>query len=167
MSFIIVQIADVHPRDSRIPHGVLLGEGSLTPVACDGFYDNAEIAHEVAAIVAAKHPSLHTVVAEVVVSNDPLDPFSWGPQFPDLPVHPNEAPPAFKDKAAERAKMTAALRYEIIKRDGYRCRACGFAVQDGARLHVDHIQAVSKGGKTEAKNLQTLCAACNLGKGAS
>lgn len=62
--------------------------------------------------------------------------------------------------------MTAQLRYKIIKRDGYRCRACGFAVQDGARLHVDHIKPVSKGGKTKAENLQTLCAACNLGKGA-
>lgn len=81
--------------------------------------------------------------------------------------HPNEAPPPFVDPDAERAKMTSTLRYEVIKRDGYRCRACGFSVKDGARLHVDHIQPVSKGGKSERKNLQTLCAACNLGKGAS
>lgn len=80
--------------------------------------------------------------------------------------HPNEAPPAFVDAAEERVKMTPQLRYQIIKRDGYRCRACGFAVQDGARLHVDHIHPVSKGGATVEGNLQTLCASCNLGKGA-
>jgi len=79
----------------------------------------------------------------------------------------NEAPPACHDKAEEREKMTSQLRYQIIKRDGYRCRACGFAVQDGARLHVDHIVAVANGGKTKPDNLQTLCASCNIGKGAA
>jgi hypothetical protein len=82
-------------------------------------------------------------------------------------THENEAPPACHDKAEEREKMTSQLRYQIIKRDGYRCRACGLAVQDGARLHVDHIVAVANGGKTKPDNLQTLCAACNIGKGAS
>lgn len=78
--------------------------------------------------------------------------------------HPNEAPPPNHDANKERAKMSAAIRYAVIKRDGYRCRACGFAVQDGAHLHVDHIQPVSKGGLTEMTNLQTLCTVCNLGK---
>lgn len=81
--------------------------------------------------------------------------------------HENEAPPAFQGKAAERAKMTPKLRYEVIKRDGYRCRACGFSVQHGARLHVDHIVAIANGGETKNANLQTLCSSCNLGKGAS
>lgn len=82
-------------------------------------------------------------------------------------AHPHEAPRPRPDVAAERAKMTPTLRYTVIRRDGYRCRACGFAVQDGAALHVDHIEPVSRGGLTEIKNLQTLCTACNLGKGAS
>lgn len=82
------------------------------------------------------------------------------------PSHPNAAPPAKEAIARERAKMTSAIRYDAIRRDGYRCRACGFSVQDGAHLHVDHIVAVANGGKTEMKNLQTLCTVCNLGKGA-
>jgi hypothetical protein len=80
--------------------------------------------------------------------------------------HPNEAPKPNHDKLKEREKMTAAMRYAVIKRDAYRCRACGFAVQDGAHLHVDHIVAVANGGMTEMGNLQTLCTTCNLGKAA-
>ncbi len=80
--------------------------------------------------------------------------------------HANEAPIAFTEKAAEREKMTAALRYDVIRRDGYRCRACGASVQSGAHLHVDHIIAVSRGGLTTPSNLQTLCTSCNLGKSA-
>lgn len=81
--------------------------------------------------------------------------------------HQNEAPEVKPDVARERAKMSSALRYQIIKRDAYRCRACGFSVQDGAHLHVDHILPVSSGGTTERGNLQTLCTACNIGKGAT
>ena len=90
---------------------------------------------------------------------------SW--QFNEDVPHPNEAPKPNHDKIAERGKMTAKNRYKVIKRDGYRCRACGFAVQDGAHLHVDHIIAIANGGETVMKNLQTLCTVCNLGKGAS
>lgn len=166
MSYIIVQIApNVHPRDKQVPKGLLNETGVFVPVSCDGYYSNAECAHEVAQHLSQEWPQLQTVVAKVVVANDPMDPFLWGP-YPELPRHENEAPPAFQEKAIERAKMTPQLRYEIIKRDGYRCRACGFSVQDGARLHVDHIIAVANGGKTKKDNLQTLCAACNIGKGA-
>lgn len=79
--------------------------------------------------------------------------------------HENEAPAAFVDRVAEREKMTPSLRYSVIRRDGYRCRACGASVADGAHLHVDHIVAVANGGKTDLRNLQALCTACNIGKG--
>lgn len=71
------------------------------------------------------------------------------------------------DAKAERAKMTPQLRWRVFGRDGHACRACGGTPATGAVLHVDHIQPVSKGGLTELDNLQTLCAACNFGKGAS
>ena len=64
----------------------------------------------------------------------------------------------------ERAKMTDSLRYDILKRDNYRCQICGSTAQDGVKLHVDHIVPVSKGGQTIPSNLQTLCDRCNLGK---
>lgn len=64
----------------------------------------------------------------------------------------------------ERSKMTPSLRYEVLKRDKFRCQICGASQSDGVKLHVDHIMPVSKGGKTEMKNLRTLCDMCNLGK---
>ena len=67
-------------------------------------------------------------------------------------------------KQEERAKMSDSLRYDILKRDGFRCVICGASAQDGAKLHVDHIVPVSKGGKTIKSNLRTLCSTCNLGK---
>ena len=66
---------------------------------------------------------------------------------------------------SERSKLTAGLRYDIFRRDNFRCQICGRSAQDeGVVLHVDHIIPVSKGGKTEWNNLRTLCQDCNLGK---
>ena len=64
----------------------------------------------------------------------------------------------------ERAKMTDSLRYDILKRDNFRCQICGSSAQDGVKLHVDHIIPVSKGGQTIESNLRTLCDRCNMGK---
>ena len=65
----------------------------------------------------------------------------------------------------QRRKMNDSLRYDVMRRDGFRCVLCGrSAAEDGVKLHVDHIIPVSKGGKTEPGNLRTLCENCNLGK---
>lgn len=64
----------------------------------------------------------------------------------------------------QRSIMTDSLRYDILKRDNYRCQICGSTAKEGVKLHVDHIIPVSKGGKTTVDNLQTLCERCNLGK---
>jgi hypothetical protein len=58
------------------------------------------------------------------------------------------------------------LRFRVMKRDNFSCRACGEspALRPGLSLHVDHVQAWSLGGETIEGNLQTLCEACNLGK---
>lgn len=69
-----------------------------------------------------------------------------------------------KAKENERAKMNDSLRYDILKRDGFKCVICGASVEDGVKLHVDHIIPISKGGKTVKSNLRTLCSNCNLGK---
>ncbi len=63
-----------------------------------------------------------------------------------------------------RSQMTDKLRYTILKRDKFKCQICGRTVDDGIKLHVDHIIPVSKGGETVPSNLRTLCQACNLGK---
>lgn len=64
----------------------------------------------------------------------------------------------------ERRKVTAGLRYDILRRDKFKCQLCGRTAADGITLHVDHIFPISKGGKTEPSNLRTLCNECNLGK---
>ena len=59
-----------------------------------------------------------------------------------------------------------ALKFFVLKRDNFRCLACGKApaTHSGLVLEVDHILAWSKGGETVAGNLQTLCFDCNRGK---
>jgi len=64
----------------------------------------------------------------------------------------------------ERSKMTDSLRYDVMKRDRFRCVLCGATQADGVKLHVDHIRPIAKGGKTEMSNLRTLCDRCNMGK---
>ncbi len=65
----------------------------------------------------------------------------------------------------ERAKMTKKLRLQVLERDNFTCQFCGRTPKkDGVSLEVDHIIPVSKGGRTELSNLQTLCYDCNRGK---
>lgn len=63
----------------------------------------------------------------------------------------------------ERAKVSNELRQEIFERDGYTCVNCGSTEKE--LLEIDHIKPISKGGKTEPDNLQTLCHDCNIRKG--
>lgn len=67
---------------------------------------------------------------------------------------------------AQRSAMTNDLREAIKQRDHYTCCMCGNSVinEPNLLLEVDHIVPVSKGGKTEASNLQTLCWRCNRKK---
>lgn len=62
-----------------------------------------------------------------------------------------------------------SLRFLVLRRDNFRCVACGRspATIAGLVLEVDHIVPWSKGGETLAANLRTLCFDCNRGKGAS
>ena len=64
----------------------------------------------------------------------------------------------------ERQKVTDSMRYDVMRRDGFRCVLCGRSAQDGATLHVDHIIPLAKGGLSEMSNLRTLCDRCNMGK---
>jgi hypothetical protein len=63
--------------------------------------------------------------------------------------------------------INARLRFKVLKRDNFRCCACGAspAKDPSVELHVDHIIPWAKGGETVIDNLQTLCSKCNLGKG--
>lgn len=69
-----------------------------------------------------------------------------------------------ESKEYQRRTMSDSLRYDILKRDGFRCVLCGRSAADGVKLHVDHIKPIAKGGKTVEFNLRTLCEHCNWGK---
>ena len=56
------------------------------------------------------------------------------------------------------------LRYKVLKKDAFKCVACGRSAIDGAKLHIDHKTPFSLGGLTELNNLQTLCSDCNISK---
>lgn len=86
-------------------------------------------------------------------------------------LQPNVVPPSTERPsrewvANERAKLTAALRYLVLRRDKFRCCLCGKNATDEnfVKLEVDHRVPVSKWGKTEESNLHTVCRECNRGK---
>lgn len=70
------------------------------------------------------------------------------------------------------------MRLLVLKRDGFRCRECGWKPGDpvpekkGAgrpvfrTLEIDHIYPKSLGGPDEPGNFQVLCTTCNCRKGA-
>lgn len=65
---------------------------------------------------------------------------------------------------AERKSISKKLRFEVFKRDSFRCQYCGRNAPD-VILEVDHIKPVAEGGKNTLLNLITSCRDCNRGKG--
>jgi len=63
--------------------------------------------------------------------------------------------------------VSKRLRFEILRRDGFRCTYCGSRPSDGAELHVDHVVPQALGGTDDPSNLTTSCADCNAGKSSS
>lgn len=74
-----------------------------------------------------------------------------------------------EESARDHREISLSLRYAILKRDSFRCVACGSspALTHGLVLHIDHIVPWARGGRTDISNLRTLCSSCNLGKGVS
>lgn len=67
--------------------------------------------------------------------------------------------------ATKRKSLSKKTRFEVFKRDGFKCQYCG-AHPPSVLLHVDHIKPVAEGGRNDHDNLVTACESCNLGKGA-
>lgn len=71
-----------------------------------------------------------------------------------------------KPRREDQRSIPVGLRYQVLRRDRFRCVACGRspATDLDCVLLVDHIVAFSRGGKTRLDNLRSTCADCNLGK---
>lgn len=67
--------------------------------------------------------------------------------------------------SAKRKPISKKVRFEIFKRDSFRCQYCGNAAPD-VLLEIDHIKPVKEGGSNDITNLITSCEDCNRGKGA-
>lgn len=65
---------------------------------------------------------------------------------------------------AERKAIGKQMRFEIFKRDGFKCQYCGRSAPD-VLLEIDHIIPVAEGGDNSSMNLVTSCQDCNRGKG--
>lgn len=65
---------------------------------------------------------------------------------------------------AERVNTPPSVRLAVLIRDGFRCVYCG-ATRDDARIEVDHVIPVCKGGTNDIGNLVAACRECNIGKG--
>ena len=65
--------------------------------------------------------------------------------------------------ATSHPKVSKALRFEILRRDNFRCHYCGTEATQ-TELHVDHVVPQSLGGTNDPSNLVTACAECNSGK---
>lgn len=72
----------------------------------------------------------------------------------------------FEYKQENSRNVSLSLRLQVLSRDNFRCVFCGKspATNLETKLHIDHINPFSKGGKSILENLQTLCEECNLGK---
>lgn len=66
-----------------------------------------------------------------------------------------------------RIQIGKRARFNVLRRDGFRCVYCGASPSCGGAqitLHVDHVDPVSLGGANDLGNLVTACQDCNLGK---
>ena len=66
-------------------------------------------------------------------------------------------------KKPKRKAIGDKLRFEVFKRDNFKCHYCGMSAPDVV-LNVDHIDPVSNGGENNILNLITSCRDCNSGK---
>ncbi|MFN9099412.1 MAG: HNH endonuclease [Gemmatimonadaceae bacterium] len=102
-------------------------------------------------------------------------------------VHPalecERTPPSDEKTMAKRRTISKRTRFEVFKRDRFRCQYCGKeapsvvlslreigpdAVAADVRvedLHVDHVVPRAAGGTDAITNYVTACVECNLGKG--
>jgi hypothetical protein len=65
--------------------------------------------------------------------------------------------------ATKRKSLTKKTRFEVFKRDSFKCQYCGTCAPE-AILVVDHIDPLSKDGADEMINYITACQPCNAGK---
>lgn len=59
--------------------------------------------------------------------------------------------------------LSKRQRFEILRRDGHRCKYCG-RTADEVKITVDHVTPIALGGTNVPENLAAACSDCNNGK---
>jgi diadenosine tetraphosphate (Ap4A) HIT family hydrolase len=77
----------------------------------------------------------------------------------------NRGDAVYDHRRAALGDLSGSLRYEVLKRAGFRCELCGISADERA-IEVDHILPRKHGGGDDLTNLQALCYKCNANKGA-
>lgn len=110
---------------------------------------------------------LERVNADVAESKESKEPLSSETPSPASRSRPGISKPRASVNA-RRQSIPLGLRYDVLRRDRFRCVICGASpsAKVGCDLHVDHVHPVTLGGMTTIANLRTLCSECNIGKGA-
>lgn len=68
-----------------------------------------------------------------------------------------------------RGNISNTTRQAVLARALYRCERCNVALTTAPgprQAHIDHRKPIAAGGTNIESNLQALCRACNLTKGA-
>ena len=104
------------------------------------------------------HNSLQAFVERVNADVVPVE--------PKVSCIPSKREPSNENVTAFVRTIPLGLRYDILKRDHFKCVLCGDspATNQKCKLHVDHVKPFSQGGKTVKENLRALCLGCNQGK---
>lgn len=60
--------------------------------------------------------------------------------------------------------ISKRLRFEVLRRDNFRCFYCGTRANEGKPLAIDHVTPRALGGTDDMANLVAACTDCNIGK---
>jgi hypothetical protein len=65
--------------------------------------------------------------------------------------------------SSQRIAVTHAVRFKVLTNSKFKCVYCG-ATPSEAKLEIDHVLPVSRGGTNDIDNLVAACFRCNRGK---
>ena len=82
-----------------------------------------------------------------------------------IPAFVKEKPQAAIKRRAQRGRISAKRRFQVLRKCGFRCVYCELPITE-EDFTVDHVIPRTKGGSNDFDNLVAACNSCNAKKGA-